>query len=217
MSRSNTAVSSYLTENTLELRVLADVTFTNTTMRLWTGVGSLMVGATHYDGVGTLGRVEKVSESGETFSPTLKISLSAVDSASLNEAITEKLFGKSVVLRRAWLRNGTLVDTPEPWYRGRFGETFIHRGDPERGNYIESTLNTAIDYASKPTYYTLEDHWMTYSGDTFFKYLAKIPGQKARWGDRRTGFDNARIDTTATQPAGGGGSRRSGRFPAGRR
>lgn len=193
MSRSNTAVSSYLTENVLELRTLADVTFTNTTMRLWTGVGSLMVGATHYDGIGALGRVERFSESGEAFSPTLKLTLSAVESMSLNEAITEKLFGKQVVLYRGWLRNGTLVDTPEQAYRGYFGAVDIKRGDPERGNYIETTVHTKIDFARKPTYYTLEDHWMTYSGDTFFKYLHKIPGQKALWGDRRTGFDNQRI------------------------
>lgn len=193
MSRTNTAVSSYLSENTLELRVLADVTFTNTTMRLHTGVGSLMVGATHYDGVGAFGRVERVSESGETFSPTLKLSLSAVDSTVLGEALTEKLFGKQVTLQRAWLRNGTLVDTPERWYRGRFGEVSIHRNDPERGNWIETTVHTMIDYARKPTYYTMEDHWMTYSGDTFFKYLHKIPGQKALWGDKRTGFDNQRL------------------------
>lgn len=193
MSRSNTTVSSYLTENVLELRVLADVTFTNTTMRLHTGVGSFMVGATHYDGVGALGRVERVSESGETFSPQLKLTLTAVTSANLSEALTESLYGKSVVLRRAWTRNGVLVDTPEPWYSGKFGEVQIKRGDPERGNYIETTLHTMIDRARKPTYYTLEDHWLTYSGDTFFKYLHKIPGQKALWGDRRTGFDNQRI------------------------
>lgn len=208
MSRSNTAVGSYLTENVLELRVLADVTFTNTTMRLWTGVGSLMVGATHYDGIGSLGRVERVSESGETFSPQLKLTLSAVNSAALGEALSESLYGKNVVLRRAWLRNGTLVDTPEPWYKGKFGEVQIKRGDPERGNYIETTLHTMIDRARKPTYYTLEDHWMTYSGDTFFKYLHKIPGQKALWGDRRTGFDNSRYTT-----AGGHGV--FGRFPRG--
>ena len=193
MSRSNTVVSSYLTENTLELRVLADVTFTNTTMRLHTGVGSLMVGATHYDGVGALGRVERVSESGETFSPQLKLTLTAVDSSNLSEALAENLYGKAVVLRRAWLRAGTLVDTPEPWYKGKFGETHVKRGDPERGNYIETTLHTPIDRAKRPTYYTLEDHWLTYSGDTFFKYLHKIPGQKALWGDRRTGFDNSRV------------------------
>ena len=190
MTRTTTAVTSYLTENTLELRVLADVTFTNTTMRLHTGVGSLMVGATHYDGIGAFGGIERLSESGESFSPQVKLTLTAVDSTALSEAIGESLFGKNVVLRRAWLRNGTLVDSTAVWYRGQFGEVNLHRGDPDRGNYIETTLHTKLDRARKATYYTIEDHWMTYSGDTFFKYMTKIPGQKALWGDKATGFDN---------------------------
>lgn len=196
MSRTQAAVSSYLSEPQLELRVLADVTFTNTTMRLWTGVGSLMVGATHYDGVGDLGTVERVSESADTFAPQVKLTLSAVNSTALSEAISESLFGKPVVLYRGWLRDGTLVNTPERWYRGYFGDVAVHRQDPERGNYIESTLHSRLDRARGATYYTLEDHWMTYSGDTFFSYLDKIQGQKARWGDRPTGFDSSRGSTT---------------------
>lgn len=201
MSRTQAAVSSYLTEPQLELRMLASITFTNTTMRLWTGAGSLMVGSTHYDGVGDLGTVERVSESADTFSPQLKMTLSAVNSLALSEAVSESLFGKAVVLYRGWLRNGTLVNTPERWYSGRFGEVTIHRQDPERGNYIETTLHTRIDYARNPTYYTQEDLWMTYSGDTFFRWLDKIQGQKARWGDRQTGFDNMRGDPALTHGA----------------
>jgi hypothetical protein len=190
MTRFTATVTSYVQESHLELRILADITFTNTAMRLHTGVGSLMVGTTHYDGIGSLGSIDKVSESGLTFTSGVKLTLSAVEGTILSEAISESLFGKAATLSRAWLRDGVLVDTPHVWYRGEMGEVNIKRGDPERGNYIETTLHTKLDRARHPTYYTAEDLAMTYSGDTFFKHLHKIQGQKALWGDKATYFDN---------------------------
>jgi hypothetical protein len=184
------SVNSYLSEPALEVRLLADVTFTNTTMRLHTGVGSMMVGATHYDGIGTFGGIERVTESPNNFVAPVTIWLSAVDSAGLSEAVTEKLFGKPVVLYRAWMREGAMVNTPEEWYRGVMGEVNIHRGDPERGNYIEVGVQSKLDRGRRPTYYTKEDLALTYSGDTFFNYTDQIPGMKALWGQKPTRFSN---------------------------
>jgi len=187
------SVNSYLTEPNLELRVLADVTFTSTVARMWTGVGTLMVNnSVHYDGVGTLGGVDRFSESGDGAMQPIKLWLSAVNSSALSEAITESLFGKSVVLKRAWVNNGTIVNTPEQWASGVMGAVNIYRGDAERGNYIEVTVQQTMDRRRRPRYYTAEDLALTYSGDTFFNFLDQIQDQKAMWGTRRTGFGNAR-------------------------
>ena len=189
MTRTYTAaVNSYLSEPVHELKLLADITFTNTTMRVWTGVGSLMVGATHYDGVGHFGGIERVSENPNNFTAPVKMWLTAVDSANLSEALSERLFGKAVVIRRCWLNDRTVVNTPEEWYRGVMGEVRLVRGDSERGNYIEVGVQTKLDRQRKPTYYTKEDLAMTYSGDTFFNYTDQIQGTKALWGQRPTRF-----------------------------
>lgn len=182
------SVNSYLSEPVIEQRLLADITFANTTMRLHTGVGSLMVGATHYDGIGTLGGVERVTESAETYTPSVKMWLSAVDSVPLSDTISESLFGKTVILKRCWLRAGTVVNTPETSYIGKFGTVEVVRGDPERGNFIEATLHTKLDRKKGPSYFTKEDLALTYSGDTFFDYLPQIMGQKAQWGQKATYF-----------------------------
>lgn len=182
------SVNSYLSEPVKELRLLADITFTGTTMRLWTGVGSLMVGSTHYDGIGMMGGIDRIGENPNNFTSPYKMWLSAVSSASLSEALQEKLFGKDVVLRRAWLRDGTIVNTPEEWHRGVMGEVTIYRGDEERGNYIEVGVQTKLDRQRRPTYYTKEDLSMTYSGDTFFDYLDQISTMKALWGQQPTRF-----------------------------
>ena len=193
MTRTYTAaVNSYLSEPVQEFRLLADVTFANTTMRLWTGVGSLMVGATHYDGLGNLAGIDSISEDPETYTPTVKMHLSMVQSASLSDALSESLFNKQVILKRAWLTNGTLVNTPEQWFDGRMGEVTLYRGDEERGSFIEVNVQTRMDRGKKPKYYTREDLALVYSGDTFFDYLYKIQGQAARWGQRITYFDTGK-------------------------
>jgi hypothetical protein len=191
VSRSvSTAVDSYLTEPVIEFRVLAEIAFVNTTMRLHTGIGQLYVGSTSYDGVGYLGGIEKVEEDAQQQTgPRVRMWITAVDSAPLNEAINETLFNREVKLYRGYLNDGTLVGTPELWMRGRTNEVNLKRGDPERGNYIETYIETELSRERKVSYYTLEDHWMTYSGDTFFAYVPFIPGQKAMWGNKPTYFN----------------------------
>lgn len=188
---SSSNVSSYLSEPELQVRLLARVTFTSTTMRLHTGVGTLTVGATHYDGIGNFGGIDRIAEA-DGRPAGVKMWLSAVHSASLSEAITESLFNKSVSIYRAWMRDGAVVNTPQLWYKGVMGEVDIHRGDPERGNYIEVGLQTRLDRERSFSYYTKEDHWQVYSGDTFFAYLDQIEGQKALWGQRPTRFSGYR-------------------------
>lgn len=182
------SVNSYLSEPVVELRLLADVSFVNTTMRLHTGVGSLMVGATHYDGVGYLGGIDSITEDPDSFTPVVNCYLAAVESASLTEALNERLFNRQVVLKRAFINNGTLVNTPEQWFDGKIGEVNLVRDDPSRGTYIDVTLQTRMDQSRRIKYFTKEDHWQTYSGDTFFNFTHQIEGQVALWGQMMTLF-----------------------------
>jgi len=196
-----TAVGSYLTEPVLDFRILADVTFSSTTMKLHTGIGALAVGVNTYDGIGALGTIDSVREDANTFTSQVKMTLSAVNSLALQEALNETLFGRQVILRRCWLREGTVVGTAETWFRGQIGEVKLHRGDPERGNYIAVNVETKLNRQSKMAYYTKEDLASVYSGDTFFDYLHLIGTTKALWGDQPTRFSS--YTTTV----------RRGRFP----
>lgn len=154
-----------------------------------------MIGATHYDGVGGMGGIDSIAEDPDTLTPVVKLYLNGVSSLGLQDALNEALFNKQVLLYRAWLNNGTLVNTPEQWFDGRIGEVTLHRGDEERGNYFEVNVQTRMDRGRQVVYYTKEDLALTYSGDTFFNYLHKIPGQAALWGQKPTYFDNSRYPT----------------------
>lgn len=189
---STTAINSYLTEPVLDFRLLADVQVASETLLMHTGVGTLTVGGSNYLGIGWLGGVEKVQESIEEFTPGVRLYLTAVESVPLMAAYSESLFGKSVTLRRCWLRDNAIVGTPEVWYIGQIGEVNVHRGDPERGNYIEINCETKLNRSSKSSYYTKDDMIVAgYSGDTFFNYLSQIATVKALWGQTQTFFSVA--------------------------
>lgn len=182
------SVNSYLSEPVHEFRLLADVTLVNTTLRLHTGVGSMMVGATHYDGIGQLGGIDSINEDPDSMTPIVHMYLAAVESVSLSDAMNEQLFNRQVVLKRAWLSNGTLVNTPEQWFDGKIGEVKLVKGNPERGDHLDISLQTRMDQSRRIKYFTKEDLWQTYSGDLFFNYCPFIEGQVARWGQKSTTF-----------------------------
>ena len=184
------SVNSYLAQQTHELRLLTDITFSSTTMRLHSGVGSMMVGSTHYDGIGMQGGIDKIEEDPSTLAPMVRAYFCVSNSVTMAEAMNETLFNKQVVFRRAWTLNGTLVNTPEQWFDGRIGQVTLKRNDQERGTYLELMVQTRMDRKRSQKYYTKEDLAKTYSGDTFFNYLHLIQGQNALWGNKATYFNN---------------------------
>ena len=132
--------------------------------------------------------------------PIVHLFLSAVSSASLTEALNEQLFNRQVVLKRAWLTNGTIVNTPEQWFDGKIGAVDLVRGNSERGTYLDIMLQTRMDRSRQIKYFTKEDLWQTYSGDTFFHYTPFIEGQVALWGQAKTYFPTTAGGSVPTPP-----------------
>jgi hypothetical protein len=191
------AVGSYMSEAQIGLRILAHVNVTSSTLYLQTGVGYLSVGTYNYGGIGKFGGVERIKDDLEKFSPGVKLWLTAVPSSDLlAEVGTEMLFNKEVLLYRAFIRNGAVVNTPELWFRGRINEIRLHRMDPERGDHVTMECRTRLKKEAKSSYYTKEDLWLTYSGDTGFNYHAQIPGFRGQWGNLNIEFQRARFAGT---------------------
>lgn len=186
-----TAVTSYVSRPLVNLYTLADLVLDSGTLRMWNGVGYLMVGANTYSGIGDLGRIEPIKEDVTEFPRGLKVTFAAVTSSNLlAEALNEKLFNRSITLYRAWWDTTSLsiVNTPEISYKGRINEVNLNRGDPEQGDFLELTIATRLRRESAVSYYTKEDLALTYSGDTFFNYTAKIPNFKSLWGQKPVYF-----------------------------
>lgn len=182
-------------------RVLAHIALNSGTLYAHTGIGPMVVNTITYLGVGHLGGVQKVRDSLDRFAPGVNLWLSAASSDLLSETLGESMFNKDVKLYRAVLDAGTLVNTPELWFRGKVNAVDLYRGDPERGDYIEMQCRIRLKKEAKSSYYTREDLWLTYSGDTGFDYHSQIPGFVGLWGQKATIFGRS----------GGGGGRRGPR------
>lgn len=192
----SSAVTSAYAAPTVRTHMLAHVTMTSTTMRLWTGVGTLSVGSLTYDGLGTLGRVEAIQEDSDVFPRAVRMRLTAVSSAALYEPMTENLFGNPVELYRTILTDSyTVVNTPELAFKGRMNEVDIRLRDGSEGDYFEVTVESRLRREPRAAYYTRQDIALTYSGDTFFNYLEQIPHAKAKWGQTPTTFQGGQFRT----------------------
>lgn len=207
------SVGSLMAEPLWGLRVLAQVSLNSSTLYLQTGIGNLAVGTITYQGVGGLGGVQQIRDSLDRFSPGVNMWLSAASTDLLAETLGENMFNKDVRLYRAFLREGALVNTPELWFRGKVNQVTLRRADPERGDYIEVQARIRLKKEAKSSYYTREDLWLTYSGDTFLDYLSQIQGFKGMWGNFPTAFFAGRFYEGAPESGGGGVSRYGPQFP----
>lgn len=185
------AVNSYTSLPTIQFYTLAEFELDGGTLRVYNGAGYLNVGANTYSGIGDFGGMEPVKEDADSFPRGLRLWVSALNSASLYEAINEQLFNREVRVYRAWYNPSslTVVNTAELWFRGKMNEVDLYRGDEDRGDYLEIMAEHKLRREAKSSYYTREDMLVgPYSGDTFFDHTSKIPGFKALWGQKATYF-----------------------------
>jgi hypothetical protein len=196
------SVNSAIAQPVATFYTLADVILDSGTIRAFNGAGYLKVGANTYSGVGDLGGIDAIREDADEFPRGLKLTLAAVTSSNLlSEALQENLFNREVKLYRCWYDTTSLsaVNTAECWFKGKINEVNMYRGDQEKGDYLELTLATRLRREANASYYTQEDLWLTYSGDTFFQHVDKIPGFKSLWGQKPTYFDTG-ASQTRTDP-----------------
>jgi hypothetical protein len=204
------SVGSLMSEAQWGFRVLAHISTQSGTLYLQTGIGYTTIGANTYAGVGHLGGIERIGEDIGRFSPGVKMwlmSASYTNASSINlltETLNEKMFNRDVLLYRSFFRDNVLVNTPELWFRGKVNEVNLFRGDPERGDYVELEVRTRIKKERKSSFYTREDLWISFSGDTGFDYHHQIPGFKGMWGFKETYFGGTSL------PGGGGRPPRGG-------
>lgn len=182
------AVGSLMSSPEFGLRVMAHITTASETLYLQTGIGQTVINTITYTGVGQLGGIDKIKDDTDNFSPGLKLWLSASSSSLLAAVLQEQMFNRPVSLYRSYFQSGTLVNTPELWFKGRINEVVLNRGDQERGDHVTMECRTLIKKEAKSSYYTREDLWLTYSGDTGFNYHSYIPGFKGQWGNKDVGF-----------------------------
>lgn len=114
------AMQAALTAPVLRLQMFAALTFADTTLHLWTGLGNMTWGGMTFQGVGTLGAVSAIPENSNVEAKGVTLTLSGIPSTLVSEVLFE-----TRVLRTAqlWLAlydvNGVLIADPIVSYQGK--------------------------------------------------------------------------------------------------
>ena len=194
MSRFSTTVPVSASADThIAYRQLVDVTVNSgVTLYLATGNQFIYTLGNTYGPVGGLGGIEPIEEETEPQPSTVRLWLSAVDSASLFAPLQEDMFGRAVVIRHCYLNpnDWSPITTPDILWTGSINKVEVRFADTERGNFYEIEAETSLRRQALVNNFNRETHWigMGYSGDLFFNFIDQIPLARTMWGQRPTGY-----------------------------
>lgn len=212
MSRDTVAsVTSAAAAPLLRYQLLAEVDVRSSTMYLCTGDQFIWVGSREYSPVGGLGGVSVIKEDADSIPRGITLWLRNVTSADMAESMSEAVFGKETRIFRTFLdQNGTVVGTPQRAYRGYLNKAKVVLGDPDRGNFFEVEYDSRLARESRSARFNQETLWQSYSGDTFFAHLHKVPLYRSRWGEMTNNPTNAGAGANNPPNRGGTGQTQPG-------
>jgi hypothetical protein len=187
MSRNlSAAVTSISQLPTVQYRLLCEVDSLSTGMtRACTGQNFIVFNGNTYSPIGTLGGIEKIQEDADIYPRAVRMFFSAVNTAQIQDVLTENLFNRPVRIYRTFLTESfTNVATPEMVFVGRINTCDMKLKDPQRADYFEIEVESRLMREARAQYFNRETLWTVYSqsGDTFFDYITKIALRSADWG-----------------------------------
>jgi len=181
MSRDlTTAVAAALQQNVVPLALFYEGEFASGTVRIWTGLGSIVWNGETWTGLGTLIGMEAVRETSSVEASGSAVSLSGVDPALVSTAIQDSQQGAK---GRVWLAALSIDDAtgqvsiiadPFKFFVGRLDVPTIQDG--------ADTCTITITYESllidlqrpRRFNYTDESQQILFPGDKGFEYVAGI-------------------------------------------
>jgi len=184
MTRSLTApFVSEITAAALLPIVLVKFGFTSGDLNLWTGVGVIQWNGDAYTGVGGLGEISGIMETGEIKATNVQFTLSGADEIMIALALAENYQNRACRLWVAVLDgNFTIIADPYMLFSGTMDVMTI---DDQPTN-PRITLTAENDLAAlrrpNPRYYTPQDQELEYPGDTFFQYVTALQDKIIQFG-----------------------------------
>ncbi len=164
--------------------VAVDFDFPSAHVRIWSGVGDLVIGGNTYTGMGDLGTISVPQERAGLTLERKTYQLAGPDVSLIPEAELDASFGKSVTEYFGFINPTTraLVATPEIKWEGRIDA--IRRVDSPDNPIIEVNAEHRMVLLDQTDgwRYTHEHQQQFFSGDTGFEEVAAIQLKEVIWG-----------------------------------
>ncbi|MEF1310665.1 hypothetical protein QTO01_11210 [Vibrio mytili] len=182
----STQLQAYLANPSVKLAYFVEIDLPQPAL-VHTGIGDITFNNKTYTGVGNLGSISAVKQTGELESNSIDLTLSGLDDGLLDVALTDSFVMKDV---RIFLG---VIDPDDN--QNVLAMDLIHSGfvaDVSVGagssNGITLAVSTKLDKWDNglPDRFSDESHLQRNPNDHFFRYLAATSTMDVRWGNTAT-------------------------------
>ena len=194
-----------LAADLLRVGLIVEIDYPATPLRAWTGQGELVWDSKTWLGVGDLGGISAVRETGSPQATNVTLEISGITSTNLALALAETSQRRRATVWLALFEETVVDDAPvltligAPW-RVRRGWTDVHKIiDTGKTASIQVTVESLFARLriARTMRYTDHDQQRLFPGDTGMRYAPSIGTRPIYWGTAApSGFPSA--------PGGGG-------------
>jgi hypothetical protein len=168
----DTAFAAALSISVVRIAFGAKLTFLSGVSYVWSGIGNLVIGGNTFLGVGELGSISDVSESGDVRADGMTIGLSGVDQTTLNDSMSEIQQGApAAILMILFDANGNVIGTPATIFGGQVDQPAVSFG--AASSEINLSLESALTNLQRATCrrYTSGDQQIYFPTDSGFNWV----------------------------------------------
>ncbi|HBI10099.1 MAG TPA: hypothetical protein DDY57_08100 [Franconibacter pulveris] len=174
----------YLSRDRVTAVIAAQVQFESGTAYVHSGTGTLVLGGYVYYGVGALGAVDDVQESGTTSPTQLKLALSGLDLSLFAKTLNERCVGREAQIYLVAMDDSGVARVADLIFKGKISSTGATAGET---NALQYTVSNVFEDWQRPfpDRYTDESHQAAQPGDRLFRYVAQMAERPIYWGSKK--------------------------------
>ncbi|WP_338464532.1 hypothetical protein [Franconibacter daqui] len=174
----------YLSRDRVTAVIAAQVQFESGTAYVHSGTGTLVLGGYVYYGVGALGAVDDVQESGTTSPTQLKLTLSGLDLSLFAKTLNERCVGREAQIYLVAMDDSGVARVADLIFKGKVSSTGATAGET---NALQYTVSNVFEDWQRPfpDRYTDESHQPVQPGDRLFRYVAQMAERPIYWGSKK--------------------------------
>lgn len=209
----DTTIIAELPKTEIQVALLAALDFDSGWVRVWSGIGNLIFEGETFTGVGHLGTIAPIAESGTgVVANAITLQLAGIPSSLLALALTAKYQGRAAKIWVAFFGpTWTLLDAVL-LFAGRMDTMQIDEG-PELSTVTVSAESHLADLKRpRVRRFTHADQQELYPGDRGFEYMDALQNAEIAWGPGAGGGAFSQPPVVSSGTGGDGGTPGGGDF-----
>lgn len=166
--------------------LLGSFDFSGAQINLWTGMGDLSWNSITWSGIGDLGGISAIEETGETRANGLNFTLNGVPSAMVSSILSENYRNRVCTVYLAMFASLTAtspITAPATMFVGRMDQAFMDdNGDTATINLTAESRLVDLQRTRERRYTDEDQRSGSYTADLGLQYVAGLQDKELMWG-----------------------------------